>query len=164
MYTFLFVHKVILLARWGSIRWGPVGPGGASIGLGFRASNNLFRGPCIKKVKKPCWRGFGLVSRAPLGRLVGPWGSRWGPVGPGGIFIDTRPPQPLRGSKWAEIDRIKGKQSRPTASILTPADGGLRLMTVDCGGWRWRRWRFQCYPFSRYAKKGFYPQLQIGFV
>jgi len=72
---------------------GPVGPGGAPVGHGFRASNNLFRGPCIKKVKKPCCRGFGLVSRAPLGRLCfcpgGPDEARWVPVGPGGMFIDT---------------------------------------------------------------------------
>jgi hypothetical protein len=47
----------------------------------------------MKKVKKPCCRGFGWVSRAPLGRLVGPRWSRWGLVGlggPGGMFIDTR--------------------------------------------------------------------------
>ena len=60
----------------GPVELGPVGSGGAPVGHGFRASNNLFRGPCIKKVKKPCCRGFGWVSRAPLGRLVGPWGSR----------------------------------------------------------------------------------------
>ena len=27
-----------------------MGSGGAPVGHGFRASNNLFRGPCIKKV------------------------------------------------------------------------------------------------------------------
>ena len=69
-----------------------MGPGGAPVGHGPRASNNMFRGTCLKKVKKPCCRGFEWVKRAPLGHLVGPWGARWvpvGPGGPGGMFIDT---------------------------------------------------------------------------
>ena len=51
-----------------------MGLGGSPIGHSPRASNNLFRGTCLKKVKKPCCRGFGWVKRAPLGHLVGPWG------------------------------------------------------------------------------------------
>ena len=72
------------------MRLGPVGPSGAPVGHGPRASNNLFRGTCLKKIKKPRCRGFGWVKRALLGHLVGPWRAQWvpvGPGGPGGMFI-----------------------------------------------------------------------------
>ena len=50
--------------------------GGAPVGHGFRASNNLFRGPCIKRLRNPAVEGSdGLV-----GLLWGVW---WVPGGPG---------------------------------------------------------------------------------
>ena len=69
-----------------------MGPGGAPVGLGFRASNNLFRGPCIKRLRNPAVEGSdGLV-----GLRWGVWWvpggldeARWVPVGPGRMFIDT---------------------------------------------------------------------------
>ena len=54
----------------------PVGPSGAPIGHGFRASNNLFRGPCIKRLRNPAVEGSnGLVGLR--------WGVWWVPGGPG---------------------------------------------------------------------------------
>jgi len=68
---------------------GPVGSGGAPVGHGFRASNNSFRGPCIKKLRNPAVEGSdGLVGlRWGVWSVPGgPGEARCGSVGPGGAW------------------------------------------------------------------------------